>query len=173
MLRCRPRFLKKIRPRLWRRFSRFSIRCASWAWTINPESRVKVQVGPAQKSLVEQGWRIFLVKVHNEAGVTAPLRCSSPNAEPLHDSKSDAEPPQHDQPARRGSAVARHRHESRAAAGRAAVRPCARILRRRAIQPRPRTARGQAGVRRGARHAGLGLSQRSQCAVRLRAVRRA
>jgi hypothetical protein len=62
--------------------------------TINPESRVKVQVGPARKSLVEQGWRTFLVKVHNEAGVTAPLRCLSPNAEPLHDSKGDAEPPQ-------------------------------------------------------------------------------
>ena len=27
---------------------------------------------------MEQGWRVFLVKVHNEAGVTAPLRCSEP-----------------------------------------------------------------------------------------------
>ena len=48
---------------------------------INPESRVKVQAGPAPKKLVEQGWRLFLVKVHNQAGVTAPLRCSSPNAD--------------------------------------------------------------------------------------------
>ena len=47
---------------------------------INPESRVKVQAGPAPKELIEQGWRVFLVKVHNEAGVTAPLRCQSPNA---------------------------------------------------------------------------------------------
>ncbi len=52
--------------------------------TINPESRVKVKPGPALKELVEQGWRTFLVKVHNEAGVTAVLRASSPNAAPLH-----------------------------------------------------------------------------------------
>jgi hypothetical protein len=63
--------------------------------TINPESRVKVQVGAAPKELMEQGWRIFLVKVHNQAGVTAPLRCSSPNAGPMHDAwRGDSEPPQ-------------------------------------------------------------------------------
>jgi hypothetical protein len=61
---------------------------------INPESRVKVQMGPAAKSLVEQGWRTFLIKVHNQAGVTAPLRVSSPNAAPLHDVQSGSEPPQ-------------------------------------------------------------------------------
>lgn len=47
---------------------------------INPESRVKVEQGPAKPELVEQGWRTFLVKVHNEAGVTAPLSAQSPNA---------------------------------------------------------------------------------------------
>ncbi len=46
---------------------------------INPESRVKVQQGPAAPELVEQGWRAFLVKVHNEAGVTAVLALDSPN----------------------------------------------------------------------------------------------
>jgi len=51
--------------------------------SINPESRVKVQAGQAPAKLVQQGHRVFLVKVHNEAGVTAPLRVSSPNAEPL------------------------------------------------------------------------------------------
>lgn len=51
---------------------------------INPESRVKVARGAAKADLVEQGWRVFLVKVHNEAGVTAALRAVSPNAEPLH-----------------------------------------------------------------------------------------
>jgi hypothetical protein len=50
---------------------------------INPESRVKAQAGPLKKELVQQGWRAFLVKVHNEAGVTAELRVSSPNAAPL------------------------------------------------------------------------------------------
>jgi hypothetical protein len=49
---------------------------------INAESRVKVAVGPAQKELVQHGWRVFLVKVHNEAGVTAALRAASPNAAP-------------------------------------------------------------------------------------------
>ena len=50
---------------------------------INPESRVKVAAGQAPPELLQQGHRVFLVKVHNEAGVTAPLRVSSPNAEPL------------------------------------------------------------------------------------------
>jgi hypothetical protein len=51
--------------------------------SINPESRVKVAAGEASPKLLQQGRRVFLVKVHNEAGVTAPLRVSSPNAEPL------------------------------------------------------------------------------------------
>ena len=34
---------------------------------INPESRVKVNAGPAKHELVEQGWRSFLVKVNNQA----------------------------------------------------------------------------------------------------------
>lgn len=51
---------------------------------INPESRVSVVQGPAAAELVQHGWRVFLVKVHNEGGVTAPLRVASPNALPLH-----------------------------------------------------------------------------------------
>jgi hypothetical protein len=47
---------------------------------INPESRVKAQQGPAKPELMEQGWRSFLVKVHNEAGITAPLQAASPHA---------------------------------------------------------------------------------------------
>ena len=45
---------------------------------INPESRVRVTQGKAAPELMEQGWRTFLVKVRNEAGVTAALRASSP-----------------------------------------------------------------------------------------------
>jgi hypothetical protein len=52
---------------------------------INPEMRVKVAPGPARRELVEQGWRTFLVKVHNEAGTTAELRAVSPNAQSVHD----------------------------------------------------------------------------------------
>jgi hypothetical protein len=50
---------------------------------INPESRVKVTQGPARAELLESGWRSFLVKVRNEAGVTAQLAAESPNALPV------------------------------------------------------------------------------------------
>lgn len=46
--------------------------------TINPESRVKVVPGPAKPVLVEGGWTVFLIKVHNEAGVTAPPGSAEP-----------------------------------------------------------------------------------------------
>lgn len=47
---------------------------------INPESRVKVAQGQARAELLEHGWRTFLVKVRNEAGVTAQLKADSPQA---------------------------------------------------------------------------------------------
>ncbi len=60
---------------------------------INPESRVKSTQGPAQPHLVQNGWTAFLVKVHNEAGVTAELQAQSPNAEPIYKrSTNSAEP---------------------------------------------------------------------------------
>ncbi|MCP3693373.1 MAG: hypothetical protein GY917_14330, partial [Planctomycetaceae bacterium] len=60
---------------------------------INPESRVKVTRGAAPAILMEQGWSVFLVKVHNEAGVTSPLRCSSVNAKPLQKRSRGASEP--------------------------------------------------------------------------------
>jgi hypothetical protein len=50
---------------------------------INAESRVKVTEGPAQKVLSEQGWRTFLVKVRNEAGINPILKAESPHAQPV------------------------------------------------------------------------------------------
>src|SRR5215467_5577024 len=47
---------------------------------INPESRVRVEQGPAKPELVEAGTRLFLVKVINDAGVTAQLKVESPNS---------------------------------------------------------------------------------------------
>ena len=47
---------------------------------ISPESRAKVEQGAAKPQLVQGGTRIFLVKVINEAGVTAPLTVQSPNS---------------------------------------------------------------------------------------------
>lgn len=58
---------------------------------INPEARVKVAGGFAKAELVQGGWRSFLVKVHNEAGVTAQLQVQSENAKPdLHISSFNA-----------------------------------------------------------------------------------
>ncbi|MBX7166363.1 MAG: CehA/McbA family metallohydrolase [Pirellulales bacterium] len=60
---------------------------------VNPESRVKVARGEAAADLMQNGWRVFLIKVNNEAGVTAELRCTSPNAAKLHQrSTGEAEP---------------------------------------------------------------------------------
>ena len=50
---------------------------------INPESRVKVMRGPADAELMQEGWKIFLVKVHNQAAVTAQLEVESPNILPV------------------------------------------------------------------------------------------
>ena len=58
---------------------------------INPESRVKVTQGTAKPELVEHGWRTFLIKVRNEAGVTAPLEIESPHALPVY-ARSKASP---------------------------------------------------------------------------------
>jgi hypothetical protein len=60
---------------------------------INPEGRVRAARGPAEARLAQHGWRLFLVKVQNEAGVTAELKAESPNAAPLYKrSTGSAEP---------------------------------------------------------------------------------
>jgi hypothetical protein len=46
---------------------------------ISPESRVRVEQGSAKPELVQNGTRLFLVKVMNEARITAPLVVQSPN----------------------------------------------------------------------------------------------
>ena len=50
---------------------------------INPEARVKVLPGEARPDLAQAGTRVFLVKVVNQAGLTAPLRISSPQSGPV------------------------------------------------------------------------------------------
>ncbi len=60
---------------------------------INPEMRVKVLQGPAERVLMQHGWKSFLVKVHNEAGTRAELVPASINADPLlHRSSGAPEP---------------------------------------------------------------------------------
>ena len=61
---------------------------------INPESRVKVEQGPAKPEVVESGTRLFLVKVLNQARVTAPLKVASPNSGNVYITSNGApEPP--------------------------------------------------------------------------------
>jgi len=61
--------------------------------TINAESRVKVEVGPAKPELEQEGTRLFLVKVINGAGVTAKLQVQSENSGAVYTrSDSSAEP---------------------------------------------------------------------------------
>ncbi len=60
---------------------------------INPESRVKALQGEAKAVLTQQGWRVFLVKVQNDAGVTAEVVASSPNAAPLYKPSTNSPSP--------------------------------------------------------------------------------
>lgn len=64
------------------------------AVNINAESRVKVKPGPAAPKLVEQGWRVFLIKVHNQGGVTAPLKVASPNSAPSYKRSTGSKNPE-------------------------------------------------------------------------------
>ena len=50
---------------------------------INPEGRVSISGGKAKAELVEQGWRAFLVKVNNEAGITSAFKVRSEQAQPM------------------------------------------------------------------------------------------
>src|SRR5262249_45360686 len=61
--------------------------------TINAESRVSVVEGPAKKELTSQGWRTFLVKVQNLAGITPELKIESPNLAPLYKRSSGSPAP--------------------------------------------------------------------------------
>jgi len=63
---------------------------------INAESRVKVEEGPAKPDLVEDGVRLFLVKVDNGAHVTAALRVESPNSGQMYIRSTGAPAPKID-----------------------------------------------------------------------------
>ena len=61
----------------------FAARCLADI-RINPEGRISIARGAADARLVEQGWRAFLVKVRNEAGLTGRLLVESPQARPVY-----------------------------------------------------------------------------------------
>lgn len=60
--------------------------------SINPESRVGVTRGEADADLIQNGTRLFLVKIVNEAGIRSPLQVNSPNSGPVFKSVSESAP---------------------------------------------------------------------------------
>jgi hypothetical protein len=50
---------------------------------LNPEMRIAVKRGAARAELYQGGWRTFLVKVSNHAGVTPVLKIKSPQGAPV------------------------------------------------------------------------------------------
>jgi hypothetical protein len=52
--------------------------------TVSPEARVSVVQGKAPVELVQQGWRVFLVRIDNSAMVPGRLDVTSPEALPLN-----------------------------------------------------------------------------------------
>jgi len=64
--------------------------------TINAESRVSVVEGPVKKELMHQGWRTFLLKVHNQAGINPELKIESPNVAPIFKRSSGSPNPKID-----------------------------------------------------------------------------
>ena len=162
------------RPKRPSRFRPCSIRCAWSGVNINPESRVKVAAGQAAGQAVAAGASAcFWSRCTTKAGVTAPLRVSSPNAAPLvKRSTRQPRPADLDQAERGRRPLARRGDARRPAAEQDALGLAARISADRALQPRRRPPRGEAGVRRRAGDAGPRLSQRGEPAVQLRAGRR-
>ena len=52
---------------------------------VNPESRVKVNVGIAQPELLQSGWKTFLIRVENQSGITAHFDITSEQAKRTYD----------------------------------------------------------------------------------------
>jgi len=126
-----------------------------------PESRVSVEPGPAKPELVEGGTRLFLVKVLNEANVTAPLRVESPNSGDVY-LRSDSSPePKHQLTTRevrdRWATISNLRQAADAAANCRARHPStssSRSTAATAVNDRRRS------PQRRARHAGCRISER-------------
>jgi hypothetical protein len=64
-------------------------RHALFAVAISPESRVKVDLGAADHNLIRSAWRTYLIKVVNDALLTAPLAAESKHFAALDGSSTD------------------------------------------------------------------------------------
>ena len=137
---------------------------------INPESRVKVTQGTAAPELVQAGTRLFLVKVVNEAGVTAPLAGGEPPERPCrYRLGRGARNRPHDHRARHPGSLGRHLALRQAADERTAVGAAARVPHARDLQSRCRPAGRRPVVRRRPGHAGHRLPQRPRHGLHCRA----
>ena len=140
---------------------------------INPESRVKVESRGREPELVQGGTRLFLVKVFNEAGVTAPLRSRARTAGRVFMPSRNSRP---EPPKELTDAQVRERWADivglhRAADAAAAVRPRDRVRDPADLQPRCRPAIRDARVQRRPGNAGHRLPQRRRHPVQRRARR--
>ena len=140
---------------------------------INPESRVSTERGAAPARLVEHGWRAFLMKVRNEAGVTGALDAESPAGEASVSSRhSDCDRAALRPAGRCRGPLARPRDVRWQADGAEALRSGSRVPDRAGVQPRPRPSRSAARRDARRRHSGHRIPQPRGGAVRRRAVAR-
>jgi hypothetical protein len=121
----------------------------------------------ARRSWSSNGWRVFLVKVHNEAGVTAPLRRPAPTPSRSTSRSTGSPDPARSVPPPTCPTAGWISTCSTPAAGADPLGPGAGIPHRAALQPRPRQARGGDRLRRRPGDAGSRLSQRGADPVRV------
>jgi len=78
--------------------------------TINPESRIKVERGPAEPRLQQAGFTPFVVKVVNQGAVKSPLKITSPQAGPPYGGVTQLIMQRQDRPPSRTTSRDRGRH---------------------------------------------------------------
>jgi hypothetical protein len=61
---------------------------------VQAKNKLEAVAGPAKSELAEQGWRVFLIKVYNSAGLAnVELQADSPNAQAVHRRSTSASAP--------------------------------------------------------------------------------
>jgi len=72
---------EESRPHIQKALDKYAL----FSVVINPESRVSVQAGAAKPILQQNGWNTFLIKIENQAGITAKLQALSEQAKRDYD----------------------------------------------------------------------------------------
>ena len=138
---------------------------------ISPESRVSTERGSAPSRLVEQGWRAYLIKVHNEGGTTADLSLESPQARPVYQLGTGSPTvPRSIQPADVADRWLDLETYTPETDGAAPLRARARISDCASLQPRSRTPRSADRRDSRSRHGGHRIPQSDRSALRCRGI---